>query len=181
LGVEEVDMRRTIAAGLLLSIAPGCSDGGTTGSQHFSWSEDGVGVSGDGVAFLRADGSLHIRGLSGNSRRLAQIDIVAPTTTAVDLPLDARDASWAEILGGDAVSQTFLSRGARGDRLTVTTDRTAMFAEGTFAVEAHSEARPPVVKRLAGTFRIPVGAAGQPWDCGLRSEPLAGERCRFLQ
>lgn len=144
----------------------------------FNGSIDGKVMTGDGITFLTREGSSFlIRGLWGEPDYYYQVDILVPETTDGTYQLGTNRASGGigEIIGRDAVGDSYNASGEESDTVAFVWDKDAGRIIGKFEFNAVGDSSDLFV---SGEFNVSVSEHGE-WTCNFDDEVIS--RCWFIE
>jgi hypothetical protein len=152
-----------------------------TNSTYFNGSINGEFIEGGGLAFLKKDSSLHLRGLMGTKGGHHQIDIVIKNPTAGKYILDTLDtnASISRVVGMDAIDHIYKPNSNDSSYISFNIDEDQSKTSGEIVFLGHCSDYKLEIS-LHGTFDIMIGKFGYNiWSCDYDENGISN--CRFLE
>jgi len=141
-------------------------------STFFSGSFDDEAMTGGGFALLQQAGSsLLIRGVWGRPNSYYEVNIFINETTDGTYPLASGSSGISQIIGGDAVAETFSNTGEASDTVTFVRDRNAGLIAGNFAFTVLGDDNSRV--NVSGEFNTAIAGDSSSLYCNFDDEVIS--------
>jgi len=147
-------------------------------STFFTGSFDDEAMSGGGFALLQqADSTLLIRGIWGIPNAYYEVNIAVNETTDGTYQLANGNAVISQIIGGDAVADSFSNTGEASDTVTFVRDRDAGLIAGNFAFTVPGDDSSRV--NVSGEFNTAIRSDSNGLFCNFDDEVIS--ICWFVE